>query len=108
MDTVFMNSKNSNTFEPYRLLLNLSGKLSLKRSDKYFLYQISASTTNGKMEKYKNVIKKPPALMWNEQFKLPDRSYSVSDIQDMLIISSKNVKQKLIAKLKIDCLMILQ
>ena len=95
-----MNSKNSNTFEPYRLLLNLSGKLSLKRSDKYFLYQISASTTN--------VIKKPPAVMWNEQFKLPDRSYSVSDIQDILIISSKNVKQKLIGKLKIDCLMILQ
>ena len=56
-----MNSKNSKTFEPYRVLLNLSGKLSLKRSDKYFHYQISASTTNGKMGKYKNIIKKKPS-----------------------------------------------
>ena len=35
MDTVFMNSGNSKTSEPYRLLLNLSGKINLKRSNKY-------------------------------------------------------------------------
>ena len=30
-----MNSKNSKTSEPHRLLLNLANKISLKRSDKY-------------------------------------------------------------------------
>ena len=35
MDTIFMNSKNRMTSEPYRLLLNLAYKINLKRSDKY-------------------------------------------------------------------------
>ena len=35
MDTIFMNSKNSETFDPHRLLVNLSEKINLKRSDKY-------------------------------------------------------------------------
>ena len=35
MDTTFMNSKNSKTSDPYRLLLKLTDKLNLKRSDKY-------------------------------------------------------------------------
>ena len=35
MDTVFMNSKNSKTSNPHRLLLNLSDKINLKGSDKY-------------------------------------------------------------------------
>ena len=38
MDTIFMNSKNSKkttTSEPHRLLLNLSDKLNLKKSDKH-------------------------------------------------------------------------
>ena len=34
-DTIFMNSENSKTPDPHRLLLNLSGKMNLKRSDKY-------------------------------------------------------------------------
>ena len=35
MGTVFMNPENSKTSEPYRLLLNLVGKINVKRSDKY-------------------------------------------------------------------------
>ena len=35
MDTIFMNSENSKTSDPHRLLLNLSEKINLKRSDKY-------------------------------------------------------------------------
>ena len=35
MDTIFMNSKNSKTSDPHRLLLNISEKINLKRSDKY-------------------------------------------------------------------------
>ena len=35
MDTIFMNSENNKTSKPYRLLLNLTDKTYLKRSDKY-------------------------------------------------------------------------
>ena len=46
MDTIFMNSKNSRTSDPYRLLLNLTYKMNLKRSDKYVaLLNISISYT---------------------------------------------------------------
>ena len=31
MDTVFMNSENSKTSDPYRLLLSLSDKMNLKK-----------------------------------------------------------------------------
>ena len=35
MDTIFINSENRKTSEPYRLLLKLLDKINLKRSDKY-------------------------------------------------------------------------
>ena len=35
MDTIFTNSKNSKTPDPYGLLLNLTDQINLKRSDKY-------------------------------------------------------------------------
>ena len=33
MNTIFMNSKNSETSDPHRLLLNLTDKINLKRTD---------------------------------------------------------------------------
>ena len=35
MDTIFINSENSKTSDPHRLLLNLTDEINLKRSDKY-------------------------------------------------------------------------
>ena len=35
MDTIFMNSKNSKTSDPHRLLLNHSDKIDLVKSNKY-------------------------------------------------------------------------
>ena len=35
MDIIFMNSENSKTYDPHRLLLNLSDKINLLRKDKY-------------------------------------------------------------------------
>ena len=35
MDTIFINSENSKTSDPHRLLLNLLDKRNLKRSNKY-------------------------------------------------------------------------
>ena len=34
MDTIFMNSENSKTFDHHRTLLNLSDKINLERSNK--------------------------------------------------------------------------
>ena len=36
MNIIFMNSINSETSDPRRILLNLSDKINLKRNDKYF------------------------------------------------------------------------
>ena len=38
MATIFINSKNSKTSEPHRLLLNITDKINLKRSDNYFAF----------------------------------------------------------------------
>ena len=35
MNTIFMNSGNSKTSDPHRLLLNLTDKIGSKRKDKY-------------------------------------------------------------------------
>ena len=47
MDTIFMNSENSKASDPHWLLLNLSDKINLKRSDMLF-YQTLAFTIHGK------------------------------------------------------------
>ena len=36
MDTIFMSYENSKTSDPHKLLLKLSDKVNLQRSDKYF------------------------------------------------------------------------
>ena len=51
MDTTFMSSKNSKTSDPRRLLLNLTDKINLKRSDEMLLYQTLAFTKHGKILK---------------------------------------------------------
>ena len=49
MDTMSMNSKNSKTFEPHRLLLNLTDKINLKKVINMLLYQILAFAIYGKI-----------------------------------------------------------
>ena len=79
-----MNSRNSKTSDPHRLLLNLSDKINLKRSDKYVaLSNLSIYYTWKNIKKsYKNNKFKISAPTWNEEFELSDGSYSISDIQD--------------------------
>ena len=48
MNTVFMNSENSNISDPLRLLLILRDKIDLSRKDKLLLYEILAFTMQGK------------------------------------------------------------
>ena len=79
-----MNSKNSKTSEAHRLLLNLSGKINFKRNDKYVaLSNLSICYTWKNIKKsYKDNKLNISAPTWNEEFELPDGSYSVSDIQE--------------------------
>ena len=79
-----MNSKNSGISDVHRILPNLTGKISLKRSDKYVaLSNLSIYYTWKNIKNsFKNNKFKISALTCNEEFELPDRPYSVSDIQD--------------------------
>ena len=83
MDTIFMNSKNSKTTDPHILLLNLTDKINLQRSDKYVAYLSQHLLYMENIKKsFKNNKFKKSAPTWNEDFELPDGSYYVSDIQD--------------------------
>ena len=70
------------TSNSQRLSLNLSEKINLKRSDKYVaLSNLSIYYTwkNIKMS-YNNNKFKISVPTWNKIFKLPDRSYYISDV----------------------------
>ena len=90
-----MNSKKSETSHRYRLLLNLSEKVNLKRSDKYVaLSNLSIYYAWKNIKKsYKNNKFKISAPTWNEEFELPTGSYSVSDIQDYFEYILKKAKK---------------
>ena len=79
-----MNSGNNKTSDPHRLLLNLSDKINLKRSDKYVaLSNLMIYYTQKNIKKSsKNNKFKISCPTWNEEFQLSDGLHSVSDIQD--------------------------
>ena len=79
-----MNSYNSKASKPHILKLKLTSKLDLRIGEKiialsnfsiYFTWKNIKNT-------YNNNKFKISASTWNEEFNLPDGSYSVSDIQD--------------------------
>ena len=67
VDTIFMNSGNSKTSDPQRLLPNLTDKINLKRSDKYVAlsnFRIYYTWKNIK-KSYKNNEFNLSASTWN-------------------------------------------
>ena len=80
MNAIFMSYENSKT------LLNLSDKINLKKIDKYLaLSNLSVYFTWKNMKQsQKNNNFKILAPTWNDNFGLPDGSYSLSDILDYL------------------------
>ena len=97
MDTIHMNSRNSKTSDPHRLLLNLADEINLKRSDKFVALSnrnIYYTWKNVK-KSYKNNKFKISAPTWNEEYELPDESYSVSGIQDYFEFIIKKMEKKL-------------
>ena len=79
-----MNSENSKTSKPHVLKLKLTDKLDLRFGAKVIaLSNLSIYYTWKNIKtSYDNNKFKTSAPTWNEKFKLPDGSYSVSDIQD--------------------------
>ena len=83
MNTIFINSENSRIPMPHIVTLKLANKLDFKFGEKvialsnlsiYFTWKNIKSTFNS--NKFK--ISSPT---WNDEFKLPDWSYSISGIQ---------------------------
>ena len=82
MDTIFMISEKSKTSKPHILKLKLTDKLDL-RLDKKVIALSNLNiyyTWNNIKRSYNNNKFKISALTWNEEFTLPDGSYSVSNI----------------------------
>ena len=81
---MFINSENGRTLKPHILALKLVNKLDLRFGEKvialsnlsiyYTLKNIKSTYNNNKF--------KISAQTWNDEFELPDGSYSISDIQD--------------------------
>ena len=84
MDTIFTNSENSRTPKPHILILKFTNELDLRigknviASSNLSIYytwkNIKISYNNNKF-----IISAPT---WDDEFELPDGSYSISDIQD--------------------------
>ena len=79
-----MNSENSKTSKPHVLTLKLTNKLDLRLDNKVIaISNLSINYTWKNIKDTYNMTKfKISAPTWNEEFTLPDGSYSVSDIQD--------------------------
>ena len=86
MKTIFMNTENSKTNEQHKFVLNLSQRLDLRSLHKHVsLQNLSVYYTWKNIRKQsKNNKPKIIAPTWNDEFELPDGSYSVSDIQDYI------------------------
>ena len=84
MDTIFMNSENSRTPKPHILILKLTNKLDLRIGKKVIaLSNLSIYYTWKNIKSsYNNNKFKISTPTWNDEFELPDGSYSVSGIQD--------------------------
>ena len=86
METIFMNSKNSKTSEPYKFKYDLIDKLDLRDPNRNLaLANLSTYYTWKNVKSiYKNNKFKISAPTWNETFDLPDGLYNISEIQDYI------------------------
>ena len=84
MNTIFMNSENSRTSEYHVLVFKHTDKLDLRRGQKTVtLSNLSIYYTWKNIKNlYNNNKFKISAPTCNEEFELPNGSYSISDIQD--------------------------
>ena len=86
METIFTNAENSKMNDPHEFFLHLPQTLDIGNGKKHVALQNLPIyyTTQNIRKQYKNNKLKIIAPTWNDKFKLPGSSYSVSDIQDYI------------------------
>ena len=94
METKFINTENRNMNELHKFLINLSQRLDLRSSDRHTVLQnLSIYYTWKNIRKqYKKNKLKTIAPTRNDEFELPNGSYSISNIQDCIEYTSKSTK----------------
>ena len=97
MDTIFMDSENGENSKPHVLILKFTDKLNCRRDEKsivlsnlliYYTWENIKST-------YNNNKFKISAPTRNVKFELPDRSHSISNIQDYFEYILKRQNEKI-------------
>ena len=91
MDSAFINSENSKTYEPHVLILKLTDELDLGKGEKIIaLLNLSIyQTWKNIKSSYNNNRLKISTPTWNNKFELPNGSYSISNIQDYFVYNLK-------------------
>ena len=81
-----MNTENSKTNKPHKFVLNLSQKVNLRNKNKHVALQNVPIYYTWKNigKQHKNNKLKIITPTWNDEFELPDGSYSVSAIQEYI------------------------
>ena len=85
METIFINTENSKTNMSDKFIYQFTDKLNLKIPNNRSVRLVNLSiyyTWENIKSAYNNNKFKKSAPTWNDEFDLPDGSYSVSDIQD--------------------------
>ena len=120
-----MNTEDRKTKESHKLILSLSQRLNLRNSNKHvFIRNLSIYYMWKNIRKqYKNSKLKVIAPTWNDEFELPDGSYSMSSIQDHIEyikkhktlttippidVYSKRIHKRLVFKIDNGCKLELQ
>ena len=75
-----MNSENSKTSKPHVLIHNLTNKTDIRRDEKKHCFIKPYYTWKEIKKSYNNNKFKLLAPIWNDEFELPDGSYSISNI----------------------------
>ena len=96
METIFMNTENNKMNEAHKFVANLSQRLYLKTLNRHVALQnLSIYHTWKNIRKQcKNNKLKVIVPTWNDELELPDGFYFVSDIQDCIDVSLKNMKHQ--------------
>ena len=86
METIFINKENSKMNEPHKFVFNLSQGLDLRSSNKHVALQNLSICYRQKNTRRKNKSNKLKIITptQNDEFELPDGSYSISDVQDYI------------------------
>ena len=85
METIFINTENSKTNKSNKFIYQFTDKLNLKNPNNKNIGLVNLSiyyTWKNIKSAYNNNKFKISAPTWNDEFDLPDGSYSISDIQD--------------------------